>query len=60
MKHDGLILATSVVASGGYTDDLDNSDSLIYTGQGGNVMRSFKEPEDQKLARGNLTLKSSM
>ena len=60
VKHDGLILATSVVASGGYADDLDNSDSLIYTGQGGNVMRSFKEPEDQKLARGNLTLKSSM
>ncbi|KAM4128182.1 hypothetical protein ACJW30_02G147400 [Castanea mollissima] len=60
VKHDGLILATSIVASGGYADDLDNSDSLIYTGQGGNVMRSFKEPEDQKLARGNLALKSSM
>ncbi|XP_065629973.1 histone-lysine N-methyltransferase, H3 lysine-9 specific SUVH6-like [Quercus suber] len=60
VKHDGLILATSIVASGGYADDLDNSDSLIYTGQGGNVKRSFKEPEDQKLARGNLALKSSM
>ena len=60
VKHDGLILATSVVASGGYTDDLDNSDSLIYTGQGGNVMNTGKEPEDQKLERGNLALKNSM
>uniref|UniRef100_A0A7N2LY35 Uncharacterized protein n=1 Tax=Quercus lobata TaxID=97700 RepID=A0A7N2LY35_QUELO len=31
VKHDGFILATSIVASGGYADDLDNSDSLIYT-----------------------------
>ncbi|TQD92502.1 hypothetical protein C1H46_021916 [Malus baccata] len=29
VKHGGKILATSIVASGGYADDLDNSNSLI-------------------------------
>ncbi|PON64625.1 histone H3-K9 methyltransferase [Parasponia andersonii] len=60
VKHGSKILATSIVASGGYSDDLDNSDVLVYTGQGGNVMNSDKEPEDQKLERGNLALKNSM
>ncbi|KAL5099044.1 hypothetical protein RYX36_003371 [Vicia faba] len=58
-KHNNKVLATSIVASGGYADDLDNTDVLIYTGQGGNVMSSGKEPEDQKLERGNLALKNS-
>ncbi|EXC02080.1 Histone-lysine N-methyltransferase, H3 lysine-9 specific SUVH6 [Morus notabilis] len=60
VREGGKILATSIVASGGYADDLDYSDVLIYTGQGGNVMNSSKEPEDQKLERGNLALKNSM
>ncbi|PQM40814.1 uncharacterized protein Pyn_12267 [Prunus yedoensis var. nudiflora] len=60
VKHGGQVLATSIVASGGYADDLDHSDSLIYTGQGGNVMNTDKEPEDQKLERGNLALKNSL
>ncbi|KAE8077189.1 hypothetical protein FH972_015777 [Carpinus fangiana] len=60
LKHGGEILAISIVSSGGYGDDLDNSDSLTYTGQGGNVMNTDKEPEDQKLERGNLALKNSM
>ncbi|KAL2348207.1 hypothetical protein Fmac_002207 [Flemingia macrophylla] len=59
VKHNGKILATSIVASGGYADDLDNSDVLTYTGQGGNVMNSDKEPEDQKPERGNLALMNS-
>lgn len=59
VKHNGKILASSIVASGGYADELDNSDVLIYTGQGGNVMSTDKEPEDQKLERGNLALKNS-
>ncbi|CAK8539529.1 unnamed protein product [Lathyrus sativus] len=58
-KHNNKVLATSIVASGGYADDLDNTDVLIYTGQGGNVMSNSKEPEDQKLERGNLALKNS-
>ncbi|KAK9198300.1 hypothetical protein WN944_013484 [Citrus x changshan-huyou] len=60
VKHKGKILATSIVASGGYDDNLDNSDVLIYTGQGGNVMNGGKEPEDQKLERGNLALANSI
>ncbi|KAK7406321.1 hypothetical protein VNO78_07944 [Psophocarpus tetragonolobus] len=60
VKANGMILATSIVASGAYADDLDNSDILIYTGQGGNVMSTDKEPEDQKLERGNLALKNSI
>ncbi|XP_024175324.1 histone-lysine N-methyltransferase, H3 lysine-9 specific SUVH6 isoform X2 [Rosa chinensis] len=60
VRHGGTILATSIVASGGYADALDNSSSLIYTGQGGNVINTEKEPEDQKLERGNLALKNSL
>ncbi|GAY62173.1 hypothetical protein CUMW_215690 [Citrus unshiu] len=56
VKRKGKNLATSIVASGGYDDNLDNSDVLIYTGQGGNGMNGGKEPEDQKLERGNLAL----
>ncbi|KAJ4712646.1 Histone-lysine N-methyltransferase, H3 lysine-9 specific protein [Melia azedarach] len=59
VKHNGKIVATSIVASGGYDDDLDNSDILTYTGQGGNVMNGAKEPEDQKMERGNLALVNS-
>ncbi|KAG6577657.1 Histone-lysine N-methyltransferase, H3 lysine-9 specific SUVH6, partial [Cucurbita argyrosperma subsp. sororia] len=59
VKCGKKILATSIVASGGYTNNLDNSDVLIYTGQGGNMMNSDKKPEDQKLERGNLALKNS-
>ncbi|KAE9607422.1 hypothetical protein Lal_00026552 [Lupinus albus] len=59
VDHNGKILATSVVATGGHADELDNPDVLIYTGQGGNLVNSDKEPEDQKLKRGNLALKNS-
>ncbi|XP_045814706.1 histone-lysine N-methyltransferase, H3 lysine-9 specific SUVH6-like isoform X1 [Trifolium pratense] len=59
VKQKNKVLATSIVASGGYSDELDNTDVLIYTGQGGNVMCSDKDPEDQKLERGNLALKNS-
>ncbi|XP_013454650.2 histone-lysine N-methyltransferase, H3 lysine-9 specific SUVH6 [Medicago truncatula] len=59
VKQKDKILATSIVDSGGYADDLNNSDVLIYTGQRGNVTSSDKEPEDQKLERGNLALKNS-
>lgn len=59
VRHNGMILATSIVASGAYADELDNSDVLTYTGQGGNVMNNDKNPEDQKLERGNLALMNS-
>lgn len=53
-------LATSIVASEDHTDDLDNSNVLIYSGQGGTAVYLDKKPEDQKLENGNLALKNSM
>lgn len=60
-QENGMVLATSVVSSGYYDDELDDTDVLIYTGQGGNVIKrnTDKGPEDQKLERGNLALKNS-
>ncbi|KAL3650849.1 hypothetical protein CASFOL_007252 [Castilleja foliolosa] len=56
-----LLVATSIVSSGAYTDDVENADVLVYSGQGGNVVGKQKEkPEDQKLERGNLALKNSI
>ncbi|KAI4332871.1 hypothetical protein L6164_017746 [Bauhinia variegata] len=51
--------AVSIVSSGGYDDDVDDSDVLIYTGQGGNSNKKDKEVADQKLERGNLALEVS-
>lgn len=59
MKKGDKIVAISIVASGGYADELDNSDVLIYSGQGG-LSGKDKQPEDQKLERGNLALKNSI
>ncbi|EMS48020.1 Histone-lysine N-methyltransferase, H3 lysine-9 specific SUVH5 [Triticum urartu] len=50
-------IAISVVASGGYPDDLSSSGEIIYTGSGGKPAGK-KENEDQKLVRGNLALKN--
>lgn len=52
-------LAVSIVSSGGYDDDADDADILIYTGQGGNVNKKDKQVADQKLERGNLALDRS-
>ncbi|XP_051137343.1 histone-lysine N-methyltransferase, H3 lysine-9 specific SUVH4-like [Andrographis paniculata] len=60
IKLDGVPVATSVVSSGAYDDDVENADVLIYCGQGGNVVGKSKQPEDQKLERGNLALKNSI
>ncbi|KAJ8754297.1 hypothetical protein K2173_002748 [Erythroxylum novogranatense] len=59
VKQNGTIIATSIVASGGYDDETDESDVLTYMGQGGNMSGGGKDPEDQKLERGNLALKNS-
>ncbi|KAE9622102.1 putative histone-lysine N-methyltransferase chromatin remodeling SET family [Lupinus albus] len=62
-KHNGRVLATSVVSSSGhYDDEMDSTDVLVYTGQGGNVIKNKNtdKPEDQKLERGNLALKNSI
>lgn len=51
------LIAISVVASGGYPDELSRSGELVYTGSGGKI--SGKKCEgDQKLEKGNLALKN--
>lgn len=48
--------ADSIVLSGGYEDDEDLGDIIIYTGQGGQDKVTKKQIRDQKLTRGNLGL----
>ncbi|KAL9686201.1 hypothetical protein QQ045_023656 [Rhodiola kirilowii] len=52
-------LAVSIVSSGGYEDDAEDPDVLVYSGQGGNV-QSGKDITDQKLVRGNFALEKSL
>ncbi|CAM0951602.1 unnamed protein product [Alopecurus aequalis] len=54
---NGILIAISIVASGGYPDELSSSGEVIYTGSGGKPAGK-KENEDQKLVRGNLALKN--
>ncbi|XP_057950290.1 histone-lysine N-methyltransferase, H3 lysine-9 specific SUVH1-like [Malania oleifera] len=53
-------LAVSIVSSGGYEDNVEDGDVLVYSGQGGNVYGRDKQIEDQKLERGNLALEKSL
>ncbi|EEF36840.1 histone-lysine N-methyltransferase, H3 lysine-9 specific SUVH1 [Ricinus communis] len=53
-------LAVSIVSSGGYDDEAEDRDVLIYSGQGGNANSNKKEAADQKLERGNLALERSL
>lgn len=44
--------------SGMYEDDLDNSEDIVYTGQGGhNLLGDKRQIKDQVMERGNLALK---
>ena len=53
-------LATCIVMSGIYEDDLDKADEIIYTGQGGNdLLGNHRQIGSQKMARGNLALSVS-
>ncbi|KAG8372214.1 hypothetical protein BUALT_Bualt12G0043200 [Buddleja alternifolia] len=52
-------VAVSIVSSGGYDDDGNDGDVLVYTGQGG-VQRRDGQMFDQKLERGNLALEKSL
>lgn len=53
-------LATSIVFSGGYEDNIDNGDVIIYSGQGGNAHdRNKKQVCDQQLTPGNAALRNS-
>ncbi|MBO9673637.1 MAG: HNH endonuclease [Sphingobacteriaceae bacterium] len=48
--------ADSIVISGGYEDDEDYEDTIIYTGQGGRSDNSKFQVADQTLTRGNKAL----
>lgn len=51
-------LAVAIVLSGQYEDDLDNSEDVVYTGQGGNnLLGNKRQVQDQVMERGNLALK---
>ena len=51
--------ADSIVLSGGYEDDLDLGDSLVYTGHGGNNPLTGKQDANQQMLRGNLAMARS-
>ncbi|KAE8702456.1 Histone-lysine N-methyltransferase, H3 lysine-9 specific SUVH1 [Hibiscus syriacus] len=61
MKGDieGERVAVSIVSAGGYDDDVEDPDVLVYTGHGGNASGD-KGASDQKLVRGNLALERSL
>ena len=48
--------AESIVLSGGYEDDVDDGDTIIYVGQGGRDQRTGRQIHDQPFARGNRAL----
>jgi putative restriction endonuclease len=52
--------AESIVLSGGYEDDSDEGDVIVYTGHGGNDPSTKKQVADQVLKQGNLALVVSM
>jgi len=51
--------ADSIVLSGGYEDDVDLGDVIVYTGHGGNDPETGKQIADQTLTRQNLALARS-
>jgi len=51
--------ADSIVLSGGYEDDEDLGDEIVYTGHGGRDAESSRQVAHQRLTRGNLALAHS-
>jgi putative restriction endonuclease len=49
--------ANAIIVSGGYKDDSDDGEVIIYTGQGGQEHR--RQVRDQQMTRGNLALARS-
>ncbi|XP_061348981.1 histone-lysine N-methyltransferase family member SUVH9-like [Gastrolobium bilobum] len=60
MSSNGEPIATSVIVSGGYEDDMDSGEVIIYTGHGGQDKNSNRQVAHQKLEGGNLALERSM
>tara|TARA_B100000780_G_scaffold256616_1_gene205903 strand:- start:10 stop:903 length:894 start_codon:yes stop_codon:yes gene_type:complete len=48
--------SSSIVISGGYEDDVDRLDYILYTGQGGQDVPGGKQIADQEFIRGNRGL----
>jgi putative restriction endonuclease len=46
----------SIVLNGGYEDDVDNGDEIVYTGHGGQARGGRHQIADQELALANLAL----
>jgi len=51
--------ADSIVLNGGYADDEDIWDEIIYTGLGGNTVETKRQVADRALAAANLALAES-
>jgi len=51
--------AEAIVVSGGYEDDQDGEELIIYTGHGGNDRSTGGQIGDQRLHRGNLAMARS-
>ena len=52
----GVTGAESIVLSGGYADDEDYGDLIIYTGHGGRDPEAGRQIEDQTFTRQNQAL----
>lgn len=58
---NGTVGASAIVLSGGYEDDEDRGDEIVYTGAGGNDPNTGKQVEDQTWQnKGNAGLRVSM
>ncbi|KAH6770271.1 hypothetical protein C2S52_015074 [Perilla frutescens var. hirtella] len=58
-SSNGEPIATSIIVSGGYEDDEDAGDVIVYTGHGGQD-KNNRQVVHQKLECGNLALERSM
>ncbi|KAI3459581.1 hypothetical protein Pfo_016244 [Paulownia fortunei] len=58
-SSNGEPIATSIIVSGGYEDDEDAGDVIVYTGHGGQDKHN-RQVVHQKLECGNLALERSM
>ncbi|MGW2501955.1 YDG/SRA domain-containing protein [Streptomyces sp. NPDC001588] len=52
--------AESIVVSGGYEDDEDYGDVIVYTGRGGRNPDTGRQVRDQELTQGNAALVTSL
>jgi putative restriction endonuclease len=59
ISGEGTQGADSIVISGGYSDDEDHGDYIVYTGQGGRLQGSNVHSSDQILTKGNAGLQTS-